>query len=282
MAIHNQIILYGKVCGLPMITKDDKGNPIRGHCTLLVAPGERDELMSKREKNLKKVRYCKIPILTGNPQLIQLMDSFQDNDLVLIKGNLTTRNVVKKTTCPDCGEVYSRQGMLIFVTPIHMSIERTGLSKEEAEELVKEHCEISNVSTILGTVAGEIRKVNPALAKFQLKIDRKYFIADDNPETRTDYPWVSVRGRERVDDLMKRCGKDTVILIDGVIQTMQDKKKTVACEKCGKALPWKDWTVDIYSYALEYVANWKTDEDLEQEAKEKAKEIREEVFQKAE
>lgn len=282
MAIHNQIILYGKVCGLPVITKDKDGEPIRGRLTLLAAPGQRDELLSKRERNLKKVKYCKLPVLTGNQHLIQMMSQIKENDIVLIKGNLTTRNVIKKTVCPDCKEIHSRNGMLIFVTPIHMSVERTGLSAEEAEELVKEHCEISNVATILGTVASKIQKINPALAKFQLAIDRKYFIADDNPETRTDYPWVSVRGREKVDDLIKRCHPNTVLFIDGIIQTMQDKKKTVTCEKCGKAMPWKDWTIDIYSYAHEYVANWKTDEMLAKEEEEKAKKIREELFQKAE
>lgn len=267
MAIHNQIILYGFVSDPARIIKQDDGTYIQGGISVLTAPGKRTLSVSGRASRFVKLEYATIPVYTGNPDLIETMDELKKGDIVLIKGNLITRNITKTKKCDVCGTPYIKKGMLTFVNPIDLNIEKRGLSEAEGEMELKKHCEISNVATIIGTICSPPTVTSETkydkIVKFPLAIDRKFFIKEDNPETRVDYPVVQLHG-ENGEDALKRCHPGTKVFIDGTIQFRKYKEQLHDCQnpECKNQIKWNDWTLDIVPYDLEYLSDWYTDEDL--------------------
>lgn len=280
MAIHNQVILYGMATEEAKIITKETGEYIQGSINITVAPGERQiDDVKKGQKGLYKVEFFKIPIISGNAHIVERMSHIKPGDIIFIKGNLITKNVTKKKVCSQCGTPYKKEGVLTFVNPIHLSIERTNLSVEEAEMALKEYCEVSNIATLIGTICKdpEIKSTNKRsmIVSFPLAIDRKFFIETDNPETRTDYPFVQVYGKEKGNDVLKRCHAGTTIFVDGTIKTRRYKKMQFPCEnpECNCMIDWNDWTIDVIPFALEYLQDWKTDEDIAKEAEELHKQI---------
>ena len=266
MAIHNQVILYGLVSELPRVVKQEDGTYLQAIGPLVTISGTRSINPDGKKGKFLKSSLTKIPISTGNPELVKAMDEWKVGDLVLIKGNLITRNFHKTKKCEKCGTLYERNGTLTFVNPIHISIEKTGLSKEAGEMLLREYCEVSNVATIIGTVCSDpaisLQNGRDMIVHFPLAIDRKYFIAEDNPENKTDYPVVQIYGKEKGTDVMTRCHTNTSLFIDGTLRYRKFKPIQYECpnEDCDGLIEWQDWTVDIIPYALEYLSNWETDE----------------------
>lgn len=285
MAIHNQIFLYGLVTDPAKIIKSDDGAYVQGSINITVAPGKRQvEDVRKGQKGLFKVEYAKLPVLSGDPSVIEKMAETKAGDIILIKGNLLTKNVVKKKLCPKCGTPYKKDGVLTFINPIHYSIEKTGLTVEESELELREYCEVSNIATLIGTICRdpEIKSANKRsmIVSFPLAIDRKFFVKSDNPENRTDYPYVQIYGKEKGNDVLKRCHAGTEVFVDGIIKTRKYKTMQFPCENpdCNEMINWNDWTIDIIPFATEYLRNWKTDEDLAKEAAEKAQSLHESIF----
>lgn len=272
MAIHNQIFLYGQVTELPRIIKSEENHYIQGSGKLTIISGKRNVNIDGTHAKHMRAEYNELPIATGNPELIKVMDEVKIGDILLIKGNLITRNVKKVKKCPACGYPYEKLGVITFINPIHMSIEKSGLSIGEGEKILKEYAEVSNVATILGTICKtpetSVKTAKNMIVKFPLAIDRKYFIADDNPETKTDYPVVHVHGKEAGEDILKRYTPGAEIFVDGIIRFRKYKHQQYPCQNpdCNEFVPWDDWTLDIVPYAVEYIRGWKTDEDIENEA----------------
>ncbi len=281
MAIHNQVILYAQAAGMPAITKNDEGELVHGRLVVTVAPGQRDSGMKVRKRDLVKVRFGDLPIITENPDMLKVMDTIEEGDILLIKGTLTTKNAIKRKACPECGKMHVKQGTTTFVHPIHMYVEKKKLSKEEGAELLKLNCEMSNLVTIAGTICNENPEIimnnrHVSMAQFQLAINRKYFIAADNPETKTDYPWVKVYGREKMEDVLLRCSQGTEVLVDGFIQVRKYPELLIDCDDpmCPGQIQWNDWTIDLIAYSLEYLNHWKTDEDIAKEKTAEAEKIK--------
>lgn len=276
MAIHNQIILYGQITELPRIIKKDDGSYVQGSGSIVTMSGQRTVDIEGRKSKLAKISHTKLPVVSGNPDVVEIMDKFKVGDIVFIKGNIITRNFTKRTTCKSCGSPYTKQGVITFINPIHVTVEKSGMTIAEGEEYLKNYQEVSNVATIIGTLCRDPEITasgqSSMIVKFPLAIDRKYFIADDNPETRTDYPFVQVYGKQTGQDVLKRCRTGTVVFIDGTIQFRKYNKMKFPCQNpdCNSEVDWTDWALDIVPYALEYLSGWKTDEDIEKEQQESA------------
>lgn len=276
MAIHNQVFLYGQITQLPRIIKDEQGNYVQGSGKLTIVSGKRNVNIDGTHSKHAKIEYGELPVATGNPELVETMDNIKIGDIVFIKGNIITRNVKKIKKCPSCGAPYEKLGVITFINPIHLSIEKTGLTLDEGETLLKNYGEVSNVATILGTICKApevtVQTKKNMIVKFPLAIDRKYFIADDNPETRTDYPVVHVHGKEAGEDILKRYQPGAEVFLDGCVQYRKYKHQQYPCQNpdCQEFVPWDDWTLDIVPYAIEYIRGWKSDKQLEEEAYEKA------------
>lgn len=259
MAKHNLVILNAQVLQEPKIFKDDKTNEyVRGICTVLTIRGVRDF-----GNNLNHIKYDSPIIMTGNPELIEKMADWHTGDMVEIKGSVTTKDVVKSTTCKQCGNKNKRKGSVVYINPIYLEQREKGLSREEGQELLKQRCEVSNLVTIIGPACREpvVYKTDKGLliTTYQVAIRRKYRIKDDSPENKTDFPWIKSYGSIALNDY-KTIKKGTYLFIDGMIQ-VRDIERNQVCEKCGFEYKWKDTAMEIIPFATEYLRDYKTEEE---------------------
>lgn len=260
MARHNSVSLYGQVIKEPRIITDENGKFVRGMCPVNVIRGIRD--FGNHINNLKY--DCPI-IMTGDPEKIAEMATWKLYDMVEIKGTVTTKEVNKSTTCPHCGHKNSTQGNVVFINPIYLSARETGLTQEQGLELLRKRVEISNNATIVGTLCRDVETYTSekglVISQYQLAVNRKFRLRDDAAENRTDYPWVKSYGDIGEEDA-KFLHTGSVVLVDGMIQTREVKRKSV-CSECGEEYPWKDNALEIVPYSVEYLQNYILPEEYE-------------------
>lgn len=276
MAKHNYVALYGQVIKDPIIYRDENtGEYKRGICPITIIRGVRDF-----GNNIERIKYDTPTIMTGNPALVAAMASWRVGDMVEVKGAVTTKDVIKSTVCKHCNKKNKRKGTVVFVNPIYFSKRETGVSKEEALELLKERCEISNQVTIIGTLcrepAGFVTNKGLSITTYQLAVNRKYRIKEDAEEIRTDFPWVKSYGSIAENDL-NFLKKGTRVFIDGMIQTRNLNRKQT-CEFCGNEYEWNDTAFEIIPYATEYLSNFYTQEEIEKREEEENKKAIQSVF----
>ena len=95
MAKHNQVMLYGIVTKIPKIFKNETtGEFVTAYCPITVIRGTRES----GSDGISDLRYDAPVIMSGNPKIIEEMSHWEINDMVEIKGVITTRNVIKKAT----------------------------------------------------------------------------------------------------------------------------------------------------------------------------------------
>ena len=261
MAKHNNVFLYGQVLETPRIITDKDGNYVRGMCAINIIRGVRD--FGNHVDNLKY--DCPI-ILTGEPDKVKEMSTWNKYDMVEVKGPITTKEVTKGAICKHCGEKTSTDGNIVFVSPVYLAVRETGLnSTEEGTNYLKRRIEISNCATLIGTLCRdpETFRTNEGLSitQYQLAVNRKYRIKDDVAENRTDYPWIKSYGNIAIEDA-KYLKTGTVVYIDGMIQTREVTRKTV-CASCGEEFEWHDSALEVVPYAVEYLQNFITPEEYE-------------------
>lgn len=280
MAKHNVVNLYGLVLGMPMIQKNDvTGAFERGQCKIVISDGTRD--IGDKMDNIK---FNKPLIMSGDPDQIALMATWKTNDMVQIKGALTTMNISKKICCPHCREVTRVPGTIAFITPIHSKIIERNLSEEKGVEILKKDCEISNQILLIGDLCRDVSYFSDEgkkISTYQLAVNRKFFVKGDVVENRTDYPYIHSFGDQAFSDqIALRTGSQ--VLIDGMLQT-KDFKRVSKCEnnECdhfGEEFEWKDWTMEVIPYAVEYLKDYTTREEYEEMEKEKTEELKQKLF----
>lgn len=275
MAKHNYVALYGQVADNPTIYKNEAGEYKRGICPVVIIRGVRNF-----GNSFDRIKYDMPRIMTGNPALIAQMETWKHGDMVEIKGAITTKDVIKSTTCKHCGAKNRRKGNVVFVNPIYLNTRETDISKEDALTLLKERCEISNQVTIIGTLcrepAGYITERGLSITTYQLAVNRKYRIRDDATEARTDFPWVKSYG-VIADNDVKFIRRGTRIFVDGMIQTRNIERIQV-CESCGESYNWNDTALEIVPYATEYLANYNSIEEIAAMEAEEQKKARQSVL----
>lgn len=275
MAKHNGVFLYGQVLSEPKITKSEDGTPTRGMCAINVIRGIRDF-----GNNISDLKYdCPI-ILTGDVEKIKEMETWHKNDMVEVKGTITTKEIIKGAICKHCGEKMKVEGNLVFINPIYLSVRETNLTQEEGIELLKRRVEISNCATIIGTLCRDVEtykaKDGLQITQYQLAVNRKYRIREDYAENRTDYPWVKSYGNIAVED-SKFLKMGSVVYIDGMIQT-RAVDRTSICEHCGMEFHWNDNALELVPYAVEYLQNFTMPEEYEKKESDEAESIANEVL----
>ena len=269
MARHNNVMLYGQVIKEPRIMTDDNGKFTRGMVPINVIRGIRD--FGGHIDNLKY--DCPI-IMTGEPEKIAEMATWKLYDMVEIKGTVTTKEVNKNTVCTSCGKKNTKEGNIVFINPIYLSVRETNLTQEEGLTLLKKRVEISNSATLIGTLSREVETYTSekglTTTQYQLAVNRKYRLRDDAAENRTDFPWVKSYG-EIGDDDAKFLHMGSVVLVDGMIQTRELTRKTI-CEHCGAEYHWKDNALEIVPYSVEYLQNFISPEEHAEREAQKAEE----------
>lgn len=254
MAKENTVYLYGRVLVPPNIRIDTDGNYLSGKIILHTVrrSAASKELLLQGER-----RWDYIAVLSKHAKLIKdRMADLEEGDMVQVKGTLCTYEKIKQFICPHCGEVTSRDGVIIYVDPIFIKRCEIGVSQEEGYRLIEDSEEISNQVKIMGTLCREPQlyenpKNKQMECDFQIASNRNRHILEDSPEKRTDYPWVKAYGKQAV-DYYEALHVNSTVYIDGALQARSVKREFV-CEKCGEVFEAVDSAIDIIPYNLEYL-----------------------------
>ncbi|MCD8083231.1 MAG: single-stranded DNA-binding protein [Clostridiales bacterium] len=272
MARLNVVRLYGCVADEPKITKKNDGSTyVRGMCHLATIRSTRYSGETFGEKD--RILYDWPIILTTDQEMIAKMDKFRQYDMVEIRGVFVVRKIRKQMYCKSCGALNKVEGNLSFVLPIFMERRNTAkevlTEKQAVQEVIKNRM-ISNSILISGNLCNDVNyyhQKNIETAVYQIATDRRYFIRDDNPETRTDFPVVRSYGKNaRQDNLCLHTG--SLVTVDGFLHTRQFERKTI-CEACNTEFVWNDNTIEIVPYATDYMANYTDPETAEEERKQR-------------
>ncbi len=278
MAQHNAATLYGYLPLDPRIITDEEGNPIRAEMYITTAIGTRP-YKGDDEKN--KYNTASVLVRTGREDLIQKMSELRQFDSIFLKGTVTTRNSVKKRKCDGCGQIYKVEPsngngedvydtfLSTFISPVNFSLVESANSQEEAQMFIRENRDISNSVILIGNLCSDpVRKKSgdKKVTIYNLGINRKYYIEDDDPENASDYPFVRAYGRQGHDDghLLRQ---GSLVLVDGFIRSRRFTRD-VECPYCGRAEKIVDTTSEIVSYSTEYLANYLTQKEYDELRKE--------------
>ncbi len=285
MSKQNIAFMYGRVAKAPVIQKNpESGENEMGFCYV-------NTVRSKREID-DKVRFVKndFPmVLTREKEILDQMEDWKENDIVFIKGTITTHMIRKTSLCPYCTDENGENnknyynGNMIYITPIYVQkVKEYGENKQDAIEDVVENREISNQIYVMGTVLRDPKIVTTKnkvqFTQYPLAINRKYTIRTDDPSIKTDYPIVKSYGEQAREDKTYLHFQSEVI-IDGLLQARNVVRRQ-KCEHCGKLYNWKDQTMEIVPYAVEYVENYHTREEAEAIYGKSTEEYKQELYDK--
>lgn len=142
--------------------------------------------------------------------------------------------------------------------------------KSPTDEMVKNWllwmAEISNRIYLIGNLCND-PSYNPIdnggrVCTYQLGINRKVFIKDDDPNVRADYPWIKSLG-EQADKDREALRKGSLVFIEGSVQGKQDFVVKKTCAFCGSVNHKMDSAMEIVPYSVEYLKNCLSIEDDE-------------------
>lgn len=275
MSRHNEVIFYGKMHEDPLIKK--KNGTLTARFSLDTIIGNRDMGFY-----IDKLKYQQPWFLTKNPEFIKHLAEYHQNDMLFIKGVLTTEEIIKRVKCPSCQTMFPiEKANATYITPIFVKRIEKNVTNEKALELLKKSCEISNHATIIGTLCRNPESFTSKRGKmttnYQLAVNRKYYIKEGDPLVRTDYPWV-----RSFDEIAKNDAQalkvNSEVLIDGFINSRIAIRKQT-CPECDCNFEWKDLTIlEIIPYSVEYLRNCKSIEEIRKEEDEVANRLADSIL----
>ena len=268
---HNHIYTYAQVIAQPKICKDDEtGIYTKGICGINTLRGARDI-----GNNIDNIKFDCPCIMSGVPDKIKEMAEWNVNDMVEIKGVITTRQANKNSFCTHCHNKNTIQGIITYINPVYLSKRETNISKEQGYELLKKRCEISNSVTLVGKLVRDPEYYSSdkgvKSCQYQIAVKRKYRLKDDSQENKVDFIWIKTFGSNAESDA-KSLRKGSLILIDGILQT-RGFDREVTCVHCGSTYTMEESVLEVIPYTVEYLQDFVTKEELDK--------IKEEKLQKA-
>lgn len=299
MARENLAFLRGAVIKKPLIIKKDDAY-VYALANINVGRAER-----KVGDGIKYMKCDNPPIMTRDEKIMREMETWEPNDIVDIKGVISSKHINKGSICPYCGKKNVFPGAFVFINPIYAEKIASCESDEKALEYLVEHREISNQVFLFGTLCRDPKKITPKrnliVTQYQIAMNRKYRIPSDPPEIKTDFPWVKSYGDNAVED-RNRLHVGSEVFIDGFLQARSINRKAICGQEiteagkgikdsdgnpmigigengeelgCGKAYEWKDRAMEIVPYDTEYIGDYYTDEEVEErEAERQAQKLR--------
>lgn len=283
MARQNNVFLYGIIEKKPRIVLDKETHePVSAIGYIHVVRGVREAHDGK-----KYMKHDHPLIVSLEPIVIKHMAEWEENDVVYIKGTIASKKMDKKSYCPNCVDDNGHptenvaKGLLTYINPIFVKVMKKFPDKESALADVIKAREISNQVIVVGNLFAEPSyfktKNGLIVSQYQIITNRKFRIRTDDPDVKTDWPWVKSYGEQAIEDRM-RLKSGSCVIIDGFIQARKVNRKT-KCKCCGKIYPWQDSTMELVPFETEYVqGTYKTDEDLQEEQGQKAEDIRNSLF----
>lgn len=276
MARLNDVRLYGVVSETPQITKNTNGDYVRAIMHLAVARSTRYSGETFGEKN--RILFDWPIILSRDPEMIKQIEKLREFDVVEIKGMFLTKKINKIATCKVCGCKNVIEGNICYVRPMFLrrrNSEREVLTEKQAVQEVMQEREVSNNILIVGNLCNEVNyfrgkegKKEIETSVYQIATDRKFYVKEDSPDNKTDFPIVrSYKETARMDHLCLQTS--SLVLVDGFLHSREfTRTSTCSSEGCGQDFEWTDNTTEIVPYTNEYLANYKDPEEALKEAKE--------------
>lgn len=276
MASYNVVHLLGHVIKEPLIKKNDEGENEYGIAFLNVIRAKRKVGDGKSFSN------CDRPVvMSANPDILAAMETWGENDIVLVKGVIETRSVKKTAPCEHCGTENKKDGELVYVEPIHTLKIASTESSEAALRFLVDNAEMSNQVLIQGRLCVNPKKLSPKegliVTQYQLAVRRTYKGVDgvDAKEDDDIFPWVKSYGENAVYD-RNHLHVNSEVMIDGFLQA-RNVKRHDTCDECGKEYTWKDQAMEVVPYITKYVLNYYTEEDIKENKKKQAEQARKEM-----
>lgn len=258
MATHNSFRGYGQVMLAPRVIKTDDGEYSRASCAIMTIRGKRSI-----GDSLENIRYDSPALRTSNPPLCDEISNWKVGDMVEVKGTITSREITRTNTCPECGAENKVQGVMSYIHPIFCTRIESNIPPEEGLRLLKYRNEISNNVTIIGMLTQEPQyhktQSGSLIAKYQIAVMRRYRIKEDEPTRRADFIWIKSFGKIAEVD-QKYLKKGTLIYIDGVLQTVNYERKIV-CAECGAEFSASETSLEVVPYTVEYLRDYLPQED---------------------
>lgn len=259
MAKHNYVSMYG------VVRPGMIANASCALCPVAIIRSDRDyngrQIMYQR-------KYSTPIIVAEDPEMIDEIAGWAENDIVLVSGFIATKEVEKTGTCPVCQTVNKRSeavinarsgGNRIYISPIFVKKLQSYPEQGQAYADVIRCAEISNKVFLLGNLTCEpiqgTYEDGKVYTRFQIAINRKYCPKGmQELMERTDFPWVYSYGdKARMDFQALHMGSR--VFVDGALQT-RNYKETYKCKNCGNLFDVKGSTLEVLSYDTEYLANY--------------------------
>ena len=264
MATHNSVRLAGYLLEDPSIANPGVKGAEKVFIKLRTIRRDADDVDPKR--------YEDVYVFYDGDELIEKMKKLKKFDIIDIKGVFNIVATNKPSRCPHCGEINFRQnGTYSFVYPQWMRkldnlVNSYEYNVELPDSILFHHFkEVSNYMTIIGTIVSKPEMLGTEekpICRYRVGVNRKYFVKTQ-PDITADYPWVYSRGQQAKDDL-RHLDLNSVVLVDGYIHTRNVTVPT-KCESCATEYSYPDVVTDFIPYSIEYLNNYKTDEDIARE-----------------
>ena len=261
MATHNQVREVGYLLKDPKIINEGE--------TGLEKVLFQIRTIRRNVDNYRGKLFEDVIIYYDGAELIEKVKKLKKFDLVDIKGVFNVLTVNKKSLCPFCGaQNVKYRGSSTFIYPISVLKIGSVLTAYDQdtslpEEILGRHyTEVSNQALIIGTVVSDPELIGTEknqCCRYRLGVDRKYYIKTQD-ELTADYPWVYSYGQQAEWDY-RHLQQGSVILVDGFIHNRQINAN-IKCEHCGSDYTYPDVATEFVPYSLEYLSNYKTDEDI--------------------
>ena len=283
MARQNIAFLYARVSKAPVLTKDNN----TGEYNYGMVYVDTVRNLREIEDGLHYVKHEYPLIISREKCIVENMLTWKENDIVIIKGTLNTKKILKSSFCPVCQNddgtsvKNSSLGNLVYITPIYAKKLRSYDEKEDAIKDIVDNREISNQIYIVGTLLKDPKFFTTTrgvqITQYPVAINRKYIIRADDPDIRTDWPIVKTYGEQARDDKTFLKYQADVI-IDGFLQARTVRRK-IKCCNCGNIYEWKDNAMEIVGYDVEYVSGYLTKEEVEQNRQTTVEKYKQMLFQ---
>lgn len=237
-----------------------------------------------------------VRIMSQDPEIVSEIATWHENDIADVKGFLSSKQVNKASFCPTCHTKNVRKGSLVFV--IANYVEKLGSVEDKGElpYLLKKR-EISNTIHVFGNLLQNPKMLTTFagldFTQYQIAVNRKYRVKEDDPKIKTDYPWVKSYGDQaRIDRF--RLQKGAEVYVDGCLQNRTVNRKAFCGQLydleegymttpdglpviqkddngkpmgCGTEYYWHDQVLEIVPFAVEYVSGYLTEEEAERRQK---------------
>lgn len=294
MAKQNLAMLLGAVAKNCKVVKDAEGRSLYAMAYINVARGPRD--VGDHRLYMK----CDNPIIMArDEENVKKMETWKKGDIVMVKGVVASKHIMKSSFCPACGKKNSFPGSLVYINPIYVETRAHCESDEECLQYLAEHREISNQIFVFGTLCRAPKRITPkqglVVTQYQIAMNRKFRIKEDPIEIKADYPWVKSYGDNAENDYW-RLHEGTEIYIDGCLQARSVQRHAFCGQAygengklmyneeglpvimkdskgnplgCGEMYDWQDRAMELVPYATEYLNNYYSDEEIEEHKEER-------------